>query len=299
MATSATKTWSKKKLVLAVAASVLVGSFSATLAQAQVPTTIEGSAGAGLLPMALMHPQGPQVAYTHLNTQDFRIRSVAVGGTISDRVELSFGRLMVKVPGTYDGLDGGDNDIDVNTLGAKVKVLDMSDTMPQVDIGLQHKISSGNLLDTLKTAGYISRKSGTDLYVVATKVVGVGNGLVLNGVLRATKANQMGILGFGGGTQPGGKSGYSVVPEVSVAYFLTSSLIIGAEYRDKPNKISNAVYGIKEEGAYDAFLTYLVNKNMAASVAYVNLGQVGATPAALGSGSSDQSGLYVSVQASF
>lgn len=286
----------QKKFGMAITASLFAASFSANLAQA-VPTNVEGAAGGGLVPMALMHPQGPLVSYTHLNTQDFRIQSIAVGGTIADRAEISLGHLMTNVPDTYNGLDGNSNSINVNTLGLKVKVLDMSDAMPQVAIGLQHKSSSGKLLDTLQTAGFISSKSGTDLYAVATKVV--GKGVVLNGVLRATKANQMGILGFGGGTQAGGKSSYSLVPEVSVGYFLTDSVIVGGEYRGKPNNISNAVFGIKEEGAYTLFAAYLVNKNMAVTAAYANLGQVGATPAALGRGSSKQSGLYLQLQANF
>ena len=283
-----------------LAAGVLAVSFGANQAQA-VPTNIEGSAGGGLVPMALMHPQGPLVSFTNLTTQDFGIQSIAIGGTIADRAEVSLGHLRTTLPASYAGFYGTDNRITVNTLGLKVKVLDMSDSAPQVAIGLQHKSSSGALLNTLKAAGAISGTSGTDAYVAATKVVTMGGkGVVLNGVLRATKANQMGILGFGGGTAAGGKTSYSVKPEVSAGVFLADNVILGGEYRAKPNNISSAAagLGIEEEGAYSLFMAYIPNKNMAITVAYVNLGQVGASQAAV-AGTAKQDGMYLQLQANF
>ena len=41
------------------------------------------------------------------------------------------------------------------------------------------------------------RDSGVDFYVSATKLL-LEQNLLLNGTLRATKANQLGLLGFGG-----------------------------------------------------------------------------------------------------
>lgn len=290
---------SKATRRLCLAASVLAVSFGANQAQA-VPTNVEGSAGGGLVPMALMHPQGPLFSYTNLTTQDFGIQSVAIGGAISDRAEVSFGHLMTTVPASYAAFYT-DNRVTVNTLGLKVKVLDMSDSAPQVVVGLQAKSSSGSLLDTLQAAGAISGKSGTDVYAAATKVVTIGGkGVVLNGVLRATKANQMGILGFGGGTAAGGKTGYSLNPELSAGVFLADNVILGGEYRVKPNNISSTVagLGVKEDGAYSLCMVYIVNKNMAITAAYVNLGQVGASKAAV-AGAARQDGMYLQLQSNF
>lgn len=283
-----------------LAASVLAVSFGANQAQA-VPTNIEGSAGGGLVPMALMHPQGPLVSYTNLTTQDFGIQSIAIGGTIADRAEVSIGHLMTTVPASYAAFYGTDNRITVNTFGLKVKVLDMGDSTPQLAIGLQAKSSSGSLLNTLKTVNAISSTSGTDFYAAATKVVTIGGkGVVLNGVLRATKANQMGILGFGGGTAAGGKTGYSMKPELSAGVFLADNVILGGEYRAKPNNISStaAGLGIKEEGAYTLFMAYIPNKNMTITAAYANLGQVGASSAVVG-GAAKQDGMYLQLQTNF
>lgn len=283
-----------------LAAGVLAVSLGANQARA-VPTNIEGSAGGGVVPMALMHPQGPLISYTNLTTQNFGIQSIAVGGTVADRAEVSLGHLMTTVPASYAAFYGTDNRITVNTFGLKIKVLDMSDSAPQVALGLQHKSSSGSLLNTLKTAGAISGTSGTDVYAAATKVVTIGGkGVVLNGVLRATKANQMGILGFGGGTAAGGKTSYSVEPELSVGAFLTDNVIFGGEYRAKPNNISStaAGLGIKEEAAYTLFMAYIPNKNMTITAAYANLGQVGASQAAV-AGTAKQDGMYLQLQTNF
>lgn len=290
---------SKATYRFCLAASVLAVSFGANQAQA-VPTNVEGSAGGGLVPMALMHPQGPLFSYTNLTTQDFGIQSIAIGGSIADRAEVSFGHLMATVPSSYAAFYT-DNRITVNTFGLKFKVLDMSDSAPQVVIGLQAKSSSGSLLDTLQAVGAIGGKSGTDVYAAATKVVTVGGkGVVLNGILRATKANQMGILGFGGGTAAGGKTGYSVNPELSAGVFLADNVILGGEYRAKPNNISSTVagLGIKEDDAYSLFMVYLVNKSMAITAAYVNLGQVGASKTVV-AGAAKQDGLYLQMQANF
>lgn len=283
-----------------LAAGVLVVLFGVNQARAAT-TDIEGAAGGGLVPMALMHPQGPLISYTTLDTQDYGIQSFAVGGSILDRVEISLGHMAVNAPTVGSAL-ALDRHIHMNTLGLKVKVLDMSDSTPQVAIGLQAKNSSGAILDFLKTANAISGTSGTDLYIAATKVVTIGGKAVaLNGVLRGTKANTMGVLGFGGGTVAGGKTSYSWNPEVSAGMFLTDTVIAGGEYRAKPDNISNTVggFGIKEECAYSLFVAYLPNKNMAVTAAYINLGQVGPSQAAVPAMSNKQDGISLRMQANF
>ena len=74
------------------------------------------------------------------------------------------------------------------------------------------------------------KRSGTDIYLSATKLF-LAQGILVNGTLRATKANQTGLLGFGAA----GHDSYQIKPEISVAYLLSSSVAIGAEYRAKPD----------------------------------------------------------------
>lgn len=282
-----------------LAAGLVAAALGSGAAQAAV-TNVEGSAGGGLVPWALLHPQGPLVSYTNVNVNDYKIQSVAVAGTIANMVELSLAKQMVNAPtvGTALGLD---NRIDMTTFGVKVKLVDMGkdNAVPQIAIGVQAKSASGAILDALQTAGAISGKSGTDWYAAATKFVTVGGKkVVLNGTLRATKANTMGVLGFGGGTI-NNNNNYKWEPEVSAGAFVADNVVLGAEYRAKPNNIGQAAFGIQEKGAWDIFMAYFVNKNMAITAAYANLGQVGPSRTAVGTMAAKQDGLYLQLQASF
>lgn len=271
-------------------------------------TEVEGSAGGGLVPWALMHPQGPLASYTNVHVNDYTIQSFAIGGTIANRVELSFAHQMVNAPTVASALTAMgawgtvDNRINQDVLGAKLKLLDMGkdDAVPQLAVGVQIKHANGKIVDILKDAGYINRASGTDWYLAATKFVTLGGKkVVLDGTLRATKANQMGVLGFGGGSLNGHNS-YKLRPEVSAGVFVADNIVLGGEYRAKPNNIRNdATFGFKESAAWDIFMAYFVNKNMAITAAYANLGQVGPAQAQVPTMAKKQDGLYLQLQANF
>lgn len=124
--------------------------------------------------------------------------------------------------------------------------------------------------------------SGADFYVAATKVL-LNESLVLDGTVRATKANQMGLLGFGGDKH----DHYSLQFEGSAGYLVTKRLLLGAEYRTKPDNLGFA----KEDDWLDVFAAYAVNKNLSVTVAYADLGDIATFK--------DQRGLYISLQAGF
>ena len=159
---------------LTLGAALVAAAFGAGMAQAAV-TEVEGSAGGGLVPWALLHPEGPLVSYTNVAVNDYSIQGLAIGGTVFGRVEVSFAHQMVNAPkvGTTLNLDSR---INQDVFGVKVKVLDMgkNDAIPQVAIGIQAKSASGDILDALKAAGAIDSTSGTDAYVAATKFVTLG-----------------------------------------------------------------------------------------------------------------------------
>jgi hypothetical protein len=115
--------------------------------------------------------------------------------------------------------------------------------------------------------------SDTDIYLAASKLwLGgfFGHNLLGNFVLRGTRANQLGLLGFGGDK----KSSRSIEPEVSMAVLLTDNLALGAEYRRKPNNLS----AFKEEAYHDVFLAWFPTRNVAVTVAYANLGTIAGKP---------------------
>ena len=262
-------------------------------AQAAI-TDVDGQAGGGLVPWALLS-SGPTVAISHLNTQNLGVNIIAANTSFANRVEVSYAHSMLNVTGS----SLANNNIDaVDNLGLKVKLNDMGDSMPQFALGLVYKKASGNLVDNVLTPALGVDSSSTDAYGAATKIVTVGGKTVLlNGVLRATKANQMGLLGFGGGTTAGAKTGYSIEPEVSAELFAADNVVFGAEYRAQP---SNSVAGtdgvLHQNSAYDLNVVYVANKNLTLTAAYVGLGQV--APAATGS-SNNQNGMFLQAQVSF
>jgi hypothetical protein len=105
-----------------------------------------------------------------------------------------------------------------------------------------------------------------------------GRNVIVDATLRATRADQFGLLGFGG---PQG--GYRLEPEISAAVWIIDSLLIGAEYRDKPSELS----AFKEDSAADAFLAWAPLKNITVTAAWTDLGRI--------AGKSPQRGLYVSL----
>jgi Protein of unknown function (DUF3034) len=128
--------------------------------------------------------------------------------------------------------------------------------------------------------------------VSATKLF-LAQGLLLNGTLRASKANQNGLLGFGGAQS----DNYKLLPELSVAYLINKNIAIGAEYRAKPNHLNRSVLGLgalKEDDWFDVFVAWAPSKNFSLTLAYVDLGKI--APAVQ---PKRQTGTYLSAQVAF
>ncbi|WP_347555439.1 DUF3034 family protein [Robbsia sp. KACC 23696] len=235
---------------------------------------IEGSAGGGLTPWAVIGGYGTasQVGgnahATYVQTQDFAISSYGAEIGIANRVELSIAhqQLNTRAAGAALGL-GTDYRINMDTFGIKVRVLgdailDQDTWVPQIAVGMQYKHNNNGAL--VKALGARS-DSGTDFYVSATKLL-LAQSLLLNGTLRMTKANQFGILGFGGDKS----NAYKAAFEASAAYLLAKSVAVGVEYRMKPNNLGFA----REQDAYDAFVAWAPTKHFSFTLAYVDLGDI-------------------------
>lgn len=251
---------------------------------------VEGSGGGGLTPWATIGGYGTKdqiggsAYFTHINVDDFSLDSYGALVGFYNRLELSVARQSFNTEdvGAALGLGQGFR-IDQDIFGAKFRlfgdaVLDQDTWMPQVAFGMQHKRNHEG--DLVRALGAEDHK-GTDYYLSATKLF-LAQSLLVNTTLRYTEANQFGILGFGGDRN----SGYSLQPEISVAYLLNRNLAIGAEYRAKPNNLNVA----EEDDAWDIFAAWAPTKNVSLTLAYVNLGNVVVD---------DQSGVYGSVQFSF
>ena len=272
-------------------------------------SSVEGAAGGGLTPWATIGTNATEGEFgvsafgSKVSTKDYGLKIYGVAVGINDRVELSVAKqdFDTGVTGTALGLPGLHLKQDI--FGVKVRVAGdailASDTlMPQIAVGIQHKkLGSTGLDGTLTALG--AKRSGTDVYVSATKLL-LKNGILLNGTLRATKANQNGLLGHGA-TLGGSEEGYSIQPEFSAAMLLRKDLAVGVEYRTMRNKLTKAGAaaglgdGLRSEDWKDIFVAWAPTKNFSLTVAYVDLGViVPATTAAR-----KQKGYYISGQLAF
>jgi hypothetical protein len=272
-------------------------------------STVEGAAGGGLTPWAVIGSNasagetGFSAFASRANTQDYGLTVVGAAVGIHDRYELSLAKqdFNTGITGTTLGLPG--LHLRQTIAGAKVKVagdavLDSDNWMPQIAVGVQFKsLESSGLDGTLTALG--AKRSGTDLYVSATKLL-LAQGVLLNGTLRATKANQNGLLGFGA-TLGGANNQYRLQPEVSVAWLLSKNVAIGMEYRKMPNNLEvagNAAglgNGLRAQAWKDIFIAWAPNKNLSLTLAYVDLGTV--VPAT--TANRRQTGTYLSAQVAF
>ena len=253
-------------------------------------TSVEGAAGGGLATWALIGGRatdagiGGGAHLTHVRTGSFDLTAVGVKLGLFDRVELSWSRQSfdTRAAGTALGLGRGFT-FGQHVLGAKLRILGDAvydeAWLPQVTIGVQHKIADEEAI--VRAVG-ARRTRDTDLFVSATKVV-LDQGLVVSGTARLTRANQFGLLGFGGDR----KAGRSLQVEASIGKLLSPRLLVGAEYRTKPDNLGFA----QEDDAFDLFAAWAVHRHVNLTLAYADLGDIATVDG--------QRGLFLSFQGAF
>ena len=253
-------------------------------------SNVEGAGGGGIASWALITGYetrdgiGGNLHATRLTLPDYKFTTYGAAVGLYDRLELSYARQDFDTQGTGAKLGLGSGfTFHQDVLGAKLRVLgdavyDQDSWRPQVAVGVQVKQA-----DHGAVIGLLGGKhdQGVDWYVAASKVL-LNESLVLNGAMRATKANQTGLLGFGG---PGNDS-YQPQFEGSAALLVTRRLAIGVEYRTKPSNL-----GLKEDDWMDIFAAFAISKNLSVTAAYADLGQIATFRG--------QRGLYLSLQAGF
>jgi hypothetical protein len=246
---------------------------------------VEGSAGAGLVPWALIGgletdtQTGASAFVTYVSTQDFALRSGGASVDWHDRVELSFARQRFDAGSVAPGLVLGQDIVGMKVRLAGDAVFAPDRWMPQIALGAQWKRTLD--FDGIPRAVGAAGGDDVDLYLSATKLYFAaiaGCNVVVDATLRRTRANQFGLLGFGGDG-----SGYKYMPEASVSVLLSDDVMLGAEYRDKPSNLR--AFG--ESGAEDVFLGWSPVKNLSLIAAWADLGRI--------AGKDAQRGVYLSV----
>lgn len=248
-------------------------------------TQIEGSAGGGLVPWALIggletnEQIGASAFVTYVSTQDFALRSGGASIDVDNRLEISATRQRFDAGSLIPDLTLGQDIVGLKVRLAGDAIFAPDQWLPQIALGAQWKRTLD--FEQIPRAAGAARGEDVDWYIAATKVYFAaiaGRNVIINGTLRRTRANQFGLLGFGGDGR-----GCSFTPEVSAAIWLTEDLLLGAEYRDKPNNLT----AFRESSARDGFLAWAPLKNVSLTAAWADLGGI--------AGKRSQRGVYLSL----
>jgi hypothetical protein len=254
-------------------------------------TSVEGAAGGGITPWAVLAGYGERgewggdVFATRVETGDYRLDVAGVAFAFDNRLELSFARQRFDLGTLARDLALPENSLSQDVFGVKLRLFGdlVYDRLPQVSLGLQHKRQKDFLIPALIGA---QRDEDTEAYLTGSRLIlggAFGYNLLLNGGLRYSRANELGLLGFGGDR----RDSRSLLTEGSAAVLFNRNWALGIEYREKPDNLSFA----GESDWADLFLGYFPNKQLAVVLAYARLGEIATLD--------NQDGVYLSVQGSF
>jgi hypothetical protein len=247
-------------------------------------TSIEGAAGGGIVPWAVINGYASSGQWSvnsftsRVGVDDFTLRNIGIGASYNNQWEVSFTRQQFDLETI-----GGDLRQDVFGLKYHITGELLYTELPQISVGLQYKKHRNSALPF--AVGALD-DAGTDVYLAASKVYFgaiAGRNLLLNATLRATKANQIGLLGFGAANH----NHYQYMFESSAAVLLRPDLAVGIEFRQKPNQLSFA----DEEHWRDIFVGWFINQNFSVVGGYVDLGSI--------AGLAQQQGYYLALEATF
>lgn len=241
---------------------------------------IEGSGGGGIVPWATLagYDSQEQISLSAVSStvdlDDYRLNVIGVNASFYDRLEVGYAQQRFDLKTL-----GGDIKQSITSLKYRLYGDVVYSTWPQVSVGMQYKrIDDGAIAELV---GAKNTNHGTDWFVAMTKVhLGAiaGYNSVWNLTLRATKANEMGLLGFGGPNN----DAYKMQIEASAGILLSRHLAVGVEYRQKPDNL-----GLDESDWADIFVSYIPNKSFNLTLAWTDLGKIAA--------SEEQQGLYLSL----
>ena len=254
-------------------------------------TQIEGTAGGGIVPMAVLagyadrEQHGGSAFTSRVKTDDYSLSVFGAAYNWRNRIEFSAAQQNFDLSTLSEALSLGHQELRQNIFGIKVRVTgDLLYTpQPQIAVGVLYK----RQLDfNIPEAVGAEQDDDIDVYVAASKLfLGgfFGRNLLLNGVVRASRANQGGLVGFGGDKE----DTHQLLGEASAGVFLNKHWLINGEYRQMPDNLSFA----EQKDWSDVFIAWFPNKQWSVTTARVDLGDIATLE--------DQTGWYLSVEGSF
>lgn len=252
-------------------------------------TTVEGSSGGGIARWATIAGRqmpggiGLSSHITAIELPHFGWRSYGLAVGFGDRLELSYSHadFDTRDAGALLGIGQGYT-FNLDTYGAKLRVAgDVvygDPWLPQIAVGIEHKRSGDSVL--VRALGAVD-DTGTDYTLSATKLL-LAQSLLINGTLRYTKSNALGLLGFGSANH-----GYKLQFEGTLGFQVSRRAVVGAEYRSKPDNLDLG----GSSGWMDIFAAYALTGELTVTAAYVDLGSIATF--------SDQRGGFLSAQVAF
>ncbi|GAA6130617.1 DUF3034 family protein [Halopseudomonas sabulinigri] len=277
--------------VLAVCANGVAAEPGGRLLATGGASSIEGAAGGGIVPWAVMSGYaardewGGTAFATRVDTGDYRLDSYGAALSFGNRLEVSVARQRLDMDALTKAASLPDKTLNQDIYSLKLRLFGdlIYDRLPQVALGAQYKLQRNFLVPSLVGA---ERDSDTDYYLAASRLfmgaVG-GYNLLLNGTLRYSRANETGLLGFGGDR----RDSRSLLREGSAVLMPSPQWAVGVEYREKPDNLSFA----GESDWQDVFVGYFPSKQLAVVAAWADLGEIATLE--------DQQGLYLSLQLSY
>ncbi|MBD8604872.1 DUF3034 family protein [Pseudomonas sp. CFBP 8771] len=254
-------------------------------------SSIDGAAGGGITPWAVLAGYGEQGEWgatafaTRVDLPDYRLDVAGMAASYDNRIEFSYARQRFDLGSLVHKLGLPEDSLSQDVFGVKVRLFGdlIYDQLPQVALGLAYKRQKDFLIPSLVGA---KRDEDVEGYLTASRLfmgAAFGYNLLVNGGVRYSRANELGLLGFGGDR----RDSRSLLKEGSLAVLFNPRWALGVEYREKPDNLSFA----GESDWADVFLGYFPNKHLAIVLAYAKLGEIATLD--------NQNGTYLSVQGSF
>lgn len=251
-------------------------------------SSLEGASGGGLTPWAVV--AGNETSdgiglsghgiLVEVKDYDYQSAGVAIG--VRDRLEISYAHQDFNTNDIGIALGLGKNyAFSQDVIGAKLRLAGdlVYDRMPAVAVGVQYKKNNNGAI--VRAVG-AKDDEGIDYYASVSRLF-LSRSILLSATVRLTKANQLGLLGFGGDK----KDDYGVQFEGSAAWQLSRRFAVGGEFRSKPDNLGIA----REDDWFDAFAAYALNRHLTATIAYADLGSIATVKG--------QRGLFLQLQAAF
>lgn len=254
--------------------------------------SLEATAGGGITPWAVLAGYGERgqsgcaAALTAVSVDDYGLEAIGLGCSFGNRLELSAGRQQLDLDGLRPllGLPAGQM-LRQRYAGFKLRLGGdiVYHRWGQLSFGGIYKDAEDEWL--VRAAG-ARDTSGIDWYLSGGKLFldgPFGRMAYLNATARLTRANQAGLLGFGGDR----RNSASLNLEVAAAIFPWRELALGVEYRQKPDNLGFAA----EDDWADLFVAWFPTKYVSVVAAWAELGTIGTLD--------NQRGPYLSVAGSF